>query len=334
MIFVTGGTGLVGSHILLNLAKSSRNFRALRREKSSLDVCRQIFTNYNAIKLFNNINWVIGDVNDLISLEEGMSDCTEVIHAAGLVSFHPKDADKLRKINIEGTENIVNTCLDLGVKKLAYVSSIATLGKEKSHDHIDEECYFTVKKSESNYALSKYYAEQEVWRASQEGLDVVIVNPTIILGPGDWTKGSSQVFQKASTGLSFYTSGSTGYVDALDVARATIELLDSKIINERFVVNSENMYYKLFFEILCKEFGKPKPSIKVSPYLIGLIWRFEALRSFFTNSRPLITKETAISAMTKRSFSNKKIIKTLKFQFVPVEASIKKYCSWYKKDLS
>ena len=333
MIFVTGGTGLVGAHILLKLAKNSRNFKALRRKRSSLEVCKKIFEHYNEVDLFNNINWVIGDINDLISLEEGMEDCTEVIHAAGLVSFYPKDTNRLREINIEGTENIVNTCLDLGVKKLAYVSSIATLGKEPVNEHIDEECYFTFKKNESNYALSKYYAEQEVWRASQEGLDVVIVNPTIILGPGDWKKGSSQVFQKAYNGLSFYTSGSTGYVDVVDVARATIALLNSKIVNERFVINSENMSYKLFFELLAKEFCKPKASIRARSYLIGFIWRFEAVRSFFTRRKPLITKETAISAMTNRSFSNKKIISTLEFQFTPIEKSIKKYCSWYKKDL-
>ena len=227
----------------------------------------------------------------------------------------------------------MNVSLEIGIKKLAYISSIAALGRNSTNETINEDCYFTPTKLDSNYALSKYYAEQEVWRASQEGLNVVITNPSVILGPGDWNKGSSQIFQKASKGLKFYTSGSTGYVDVVDVATSIIQLLESNIKNERFIVNGGNLTYKYFFELLADEFGNSKATIKVTSFMKEIAWRAEAIRAFFTGNPPLLTKETVISAMTNSSFSTKKIKEAFNFKFTPIEQSIKKYCAWYIKDL-
>ena len=218
MIFVTGGTGLVGSHVLLKLAKKGEILKALKRTNSSLEICKSVFSFYNADALFDKINWVEGDVNDIPSLTQGMQGCEKLIHCAAIVSFYASDADLLKKVNIEGTANVMNVALASDIKKVGFVSSIATLGRNSTLGMVDEECQFKITKLDSNYALSKYYAEQEVWRASNEGLDVVIVNPSVILGPGDWTKGSSQIFQKIHKGLKFYTQGSTGYVDVNDVA--------------------------------------------------------------------------------------------------------------------
>ena len=201
MIFVTGGTGLVGSHVLLKLAKKGENLKALKRTNSSLEICKNVFSFYNADALFDKINWVEGDVNDIPSLTQGMQGCEKLIHCAAIVSFYSSDADLLKKVNIEGTANVMNVALASDVKKVGFVSSIATLGRNSTLGMVDEECQFKTTKLDSNYALSKYYAEQEVWRASNEGLDVVIVNPSVILGPGDWTKGSSQIFQKIYKGL-------------------------------------------------------------------------------------------------------------------------------------
>jgi len=237
MIFVTGGTGLVGSHILLNLSKKGKPFKAIKRASSSLKICENVFHYYGEQESFKKIFWVEGDINNIPSLEVGMQDCELVIHCAAMVSFHPSEAALMQKINVEGTVNIVNVSLSKGIKKLAYISSIAALGRNSTTGIVDEQCYFKATKFDSNYALSKYYAEQEVWRASQEGLDVVIINPSVILGPGAWSKGSSQIFQKIYEGLKFYTTGSTGYVDVIDVADSLIQLLFSDIKNERFIVN-------------------------------------------------------------------------------------------------
>ena len=333
MIFVTGSTGLVGSHILLKLAKIGENFKALKRSSSSLGICKSVFSFYNADALFEKINWVEGDVNDIPSLTEGMKGCEKLIHCAAIVSFYASDADLLKKVNIEGTANVMNVALASNVKKVGFVSSIAALGRNYSLEMVDEECQFKTTKLDSNYALSKYYAEQEVWRASNEGLDVVIVNPSVILGPGDWTKGSSQIFQKIHKGLKFYTEGSTGYVDVNDVAESLLQLLFSDIKNERFIVNGANLKYRDCFDRIAVALNKPKATFKVTPLFKEIAWRVEAVRAFFTNQKPLLTKETANSAMTNSNFNTSKIETMIKFQFTDIDTTIKKYAAWFITDL-
>ena len=333
MIFVTGGTGLVGSHVLLKLAKRGEDFKALKRISSSLSICKSVFSFYNSNALFDKINWVEGDVNDIPSLTEGMKGCEKLIHCAAIVSFYESDADLLKKVNIEGTANVMNVALASGIKKVGFVSSIAALGRNSTLGMVDEECQFKITKLDSNYALSKYYAEQEVWRASNEGLDVVIVNPSVILGPGDWTKGSSQIFQKIHKGLKFYTQGSTGYVDVNDVAESVLQLLFSEIKNERFIVNGANLKYRDCFDRIALAFNKPKATIKVTPLLKEIAWRVEAVRAFFTAQKPLLTRETANSAMTSSTFDTSKIEKMINFQFTDIDATIKKYAAWFIADL-
>ena len=331
MIFVTGGTGLVGSHILLKLSQSNISFKALKRESSSLNVCKDVFTYYNEESHFNSIRWVDGDVNDIPSLEEGMRDCTKVIHAAAIVSFHKEDYEILHKINVEGTVNILNVAIEVGIEKLSYISSIAALGRNTTSDIVDEDCQFKISNKEGNYALSKYYSEIEVWRASQEGLDVIILNPSVILGPGDCTKGSSQIFQKIYDGLKYYTSGSTGYVDVTDVAECAITLLQSDIKNERFIINGENLKFREVCGMIAEGFNKKKATLKVTPFMKELAWRIELFRSFTTGGKPLITKETANIAMKSSSYSTKKIEDVVSFKFVPIKESVKKYCKWFSE---
>ena len=331
MIFITGGTGLVGSHILLKLSQRNISFKALKRERSSLDVCKDVFTYYNAESQFNKIKWVNGDINDIPSLEEGMKNCTKVIHAAAIVSFHNDDEETIYKINVEGTINIVNVALSAGIEKLSYISSIAALGRNTTSDIVDENCDFKISKKENNYSLSKYYSEQEVWRASQEGLDVVILNPSVILGPGDWTKGSSQIFQKIYDGLKYYTSGSTGYVDVTDVSECAIKLLESDIKNERFIINGANLKFRELFDMIAERFNKKKATIKVTLLMKELAWRIEFFRSLITGRRPLITKETANSSMKISSYSTKKIENAISFKFIPIEESVEKYCQWFSE---
>jgi nucleoside-diphosphate-sugar epimerase len=333
MIFLTGGTGLVGSHILLKLAQQGRVFKALKRSSSSLEVCKNIFSHYKASDLFSKINWVDGDINDIPSLEEGMQDCELVLHCAAIVSFHSVDAELMRKVNVEGTANVVNVALSKGVNKVGYISSIAALGRNSTVGIVDEECHFKATKLDSNYALSKYYAEQEVWRASQEGLDVVIVNPSVILGPGDWTKGSSQIFHRLYKGLKFYSTGSTGYVDVVDVVNSLVALLFSDIKNERFIINGANLKYRDCFDRIAEGLGKSKATIKVTPFLKEIAWRIETFRSFITGRKPLITKETANSAMMDGFYSTAKIKSAINFQFTDINTTIKKYCDWFIEDL-
>ena len=230
------------------------------------------------------------------------------------------------------TANVVNVALSKGIKKLGYVSSIAALGRNSTEGIVDEECHFKATKLDSNYALSKYYAEQEVWRVSQEGLDVVIVNPSVILGPGDWSRGSSRIFQKIYSGLKFYAPGSTGYVDVLDVVNSLVSLLFSNVKNERFIVNGANLKYRDCFDRIAVAVNKPKATIKVTPFLKEIAWRLEAIRAFITGNKPLITRETANNAMTDSSYSTTKIISAIDFNFTDIDITIKKYADWFIAD--
>ena len=331
MIFLTGGTGLVGAHILLKLTESGQKVKALKRKRSSLTVIRNIFSHYKKTDLLKSIEWIEGDLLDLFSLQEGINGCNAVIHCAAIVSFNPKDFKKMMKINVEGTANIVNICLENNIEKLAYISSIATLNDEKNQVRT-EDSFWKESKSNSQYAKSKYLSEQEVWRGIEEGLNSIIVNPSVILGPGDWKKGSSQMFEKVWRGLKFYSSGSTGYIDVLDVAKCVVKLLEKEIINERFILNAENIKYRDIFDSIAENLNKPKPHIKVSPLIKEIAWRIEWLMSLITNKSPLITKETANTAMKNKSFSNEKIIKALDYKFIPIEESIKHYSQWFLEE--
>ncbi len=331
MIFVTGGTGLVGAHILLDLASKNKPIKALKRSGSSTAITEKIFNYYNKNNLLENINWVEGDLLDSYSLYSLLKDCNIVYHAAAFVSFHPKEVKKMMDINIIGTENIVNACLENKIEKFAYLSSISTLGKGKSI--LNENSYWNSSYQKTKYAQSKYYAEQEVWRGIQEGLDTIIVNPSVILGAGDWAKGSSQLFTKVWKGLKFYTEGATAYVDVVDVSSILIKLMESDLKNDRFILSSENVTYKQLFKQIAYHLGKKEATIKVTPFIKELAWRTEYLKYLISGIKPLLTKETANQAMTKSTFSNSKIC-NLGHTFTPVSESIEKYSDWFLKENS
>ena len=242
MILVTGGTGLVGAHLLYKLISSNENVRAIYRSERKLEQVKSVFANFTTEydSLFNSIDWVQADILDIPALSEAFTNVTHVYHCAAFVSFEPDKYKLLRKTNIEGTANIVNLCISNTVKKLCYVSSIATLGKPLNSTFIDEETVWNPEDNNSVYAITKYGAEMEVWRGSQEGLDVVVVNPGVILGAGIWHYGTGSLFKKAHNGLKYYTSGTIGLITAEDVTVLMIALMKSNIINERYVLVAEN----------------------------------------------------------------------------------------------
>jgi nucleoside-diphosphate-sugar epimerase len=283
--------------------------------------------------LLQNIKWVDGDLLDSQSLYSLLKGYKYVYHAAAFVSFLPKETKKMMDINIIGTQNIVNACLDNKIEKLAYVSSISTLSKPKNNSIINEQSFWTNSNQKTKYAQSKYFAEQEVWRGIQEGLDTVIVNPSVILGPGDWTKGSSQLFTKVWKGLKYYTHGATAYVDVLDVASILIKLMESDIKNDRFILSSENVAYRQLFKEIASHLGKKEATIEVSPFLKELAWRTEYFKYLISGKKPLLTKETANQAMTIAKYSNQKIC-DLGHTFIPVSESIEKYSKWFLKENS
>jgi dihydroflavonol-4-reductase len=332
MVLVTGGTGLVGSHLLLQLIKLQKKVRALKRPNGNIDDVRKIFSLYSDTpeKLFNEIEWIEGDVLDMFSLEEAIKGVEYVYHCAATISFDPADFENMIKINEAGTANVVNASLKGGIKKLCHVSSIATLGKPENQKLSDEETYWKYSPYNSVYAISKYNAEREVWRAASEGLNVVIVNPGIILGATNWNKSSGVMFKNAFEGMKFFGEGMAGFVDVRDVCRAMIELMDKEnIINQRYVLISENVSYRQFFNMIADEFGKTRPYIKANNFLAEFVWIIESLRSKIRRKPPIITRETARAANNIDRYSNSKVKEALNFEFIPVKKSVEDICKIY-----
>lgn len=332
MILVTGGSGLVGSHLLYELICDGQEVRAIMRSQSSTKLVKQLFEWYdpaNGGNLFSRIQWVEGDVNDLISLKEALDGIDYVYHCAAIVSFLPADRELMMKVNVEGTATLVNLCLQRGIKKLCHCSSVAAIGRPDRGNRVDEALIWKTSASNSGYAISKYGAEREVWRAAEEGLNVVIVNPTIIIGPGDPSRSSAQLYQSVKKGLLFYTRGVTGFVDARDVARAMIVLMESQISNERFILNSEDLPYKKVFELFARYARTRPPRFHAGKVMSEIAWRLEKVRHTVFGGKPLLTKETARSGHSVSEFSNEKFVAATGFKFRHVEEAIQNTVGYF-----
>lgn len=321
MVLVTGATGFLGAHLLLELLRNKQNVRAIKRENSDLNFVKKIFSYYHqdVDSLFSKIEWIDADVMDIFSLEDAMQGVDKVYHCAAVVSFSPKDRERLFSTNIKGTANVVNAALRMQIKKLCFVSSIAAIGRSENNQLTTEETQWKSSKRNSNYAISKYDAEMEVWRGTEEGLNAVIVNPSVILGPGDWKNGSAKIFDTLGKGSKFYTEGVNGFVDVRDVASVMFRLMESDICNQRYIVSSENLSYRKLFTLILKAYGKNAPSIEAPRFLLEMVWRFEKIRGSLFNSRPLITKETVNTSQNKYFYSTEKLYKAIGFEFKPIE---------------
>lgn len=333
MILVTGGTGLVGSHLLYELTKKEKPIRAIYRTESSRDKVKEIFSYYSdqPEKHFEQIEWVKADITDIPSMIPVFEGVTEVYHSAALISFDPKDYVEMRKVNIHGTAIVVNLSIDVGVKKLCYVSSIAALGDQPSKGFLDEENEFNTNQPNSGYAITKYGGEMEVWRASQEGVEVIIVNPGVILGPGYWYSGSGSLFSQIAKGFPFYTEGVTGFVSVKDVATAMIRLMSAQVKNERFILVSENVSFQTIFHWIAKALNVKLPRKKVTSLFTNLFWRWEVLKTLFTGKKPRLTKHTARSLHQKTYYKNDKVRQTIGLKFESIETTVEKVANYYSR---
>lgn len=321
-IFVTGGTGFVGSYIIRELIQKGYSVRAIRRNNK--------LPSYISKNILDKVEWIEGDVLDVVVLDEAMQDIDVVIHSAGVVSFVKKDRKKMYEVNVQGTANVVNIALERNVKRFIHISSVAALGRKNNGAHVNEEKKWEENKVNTHYAKSKYKAELEVWRGISEGLEGVILNPATVLGYGDWNSSSCAIFKNVYEEFAWYSPGINGFVDVEDVARATLLLMESDISGQRFIINGETWSFKKLQDAIANAFGKKQPSKRTTPFLMGIAWRLEKWKSFFSGKRPLLTKESARVAMSQTYFENDKILKTLpEFSFTPLEESIRRACHKY-----
>lgn len=319
MILVTGGTGLVGAHVLLHLIESGESVRAIYRNSETIQKTKSLFSLYDKQLLFIKIDWIKADILEVPSLEKVFENVEIVYHCAALISFDPNDENALRKTNIEGTANIVNFCLAKKVQKLCYVSSIAALGDVKEAENvITEETEWNPEKPHSDYAISKYGAEMEIWRGQQEGLNVVVVNPGIIIGPGFQHQGSGKLIRNIRNGMPFYTNGSTGFVAVTDVVKIMINLVKRETINERFILISENIIFKDFFDAVANAYQTRRPSIHLGPFVLGILWRIDWFISTIFRKKRHLDRATAKASYSKYLYSNEKIKSTLNIEFLDI----------------
>lgn len=331
MILVTGGTGLIGAHLLLKLLQEGKTVAATKRAASRLEQVKTVFSCYveNPDHLFSKIQWLDADITSLPSMIDVCAGMEQVYHCAAFISFHPSDKRKMLHNNITGTANVVDACLATGVSKLCHVSSVAALGEPVDGEEITEKTLWKSGKGRSSYAISKFKSEMEVWRGTCEGLNAIIVNPSVVLGPGNWKTGSASIIDNLYNGLKFYPPGKTGFVDVRDVVEAMVMLMESDVSSERFILNAGNIAYRELFEKIANRLHKTAPGIRANGFLAGIAWRGARLLSLFTGTKPAITKETAEAGFNMKMYSNKKIEEVIGFRFRPLDETIDDVTGFY-----
>ena len=313
-ILVTGGTGLLGSYLLRYLVRNGQQqIRAIKRKNSSMDLVKDVE---------KKIEWIDCDILDVPLLEDVMRGVQQVYHCAGMVSYQGKDKKLMYQVNVEGTANIVNLGLEEGIEKLIHVSSVAAIGRRKGLKESSEKTKWEKSEMNSQYGISKYQGEQEVWRGIAEGLNAVIINPSIIMGSGFWDKGSAKFFRTISKGYPFYASGGSGFVDVRDVCRMMIEMMEGDVVAQRFIANAENISYKNAFDIIAKSINRKPPSMPLNKFLGSLAWRAEWMRSKLTGGWAVITKETVANSFHTHIYLNQKSVDTFGFEYTSYEQTV------------
>lgn len=335
MVLVTGATGLLGGHLTAQLLLEKKQVRAMYRNKERQKHLKEILSFYGpeAESLYARIEWVQADVTDVFSLEEAMSGVEEVYHCAGLVSFHSSDAKRLYKINAEGTANVVNAALTSGVRKFCHVSSVATLQVQANKKYIDELSLWKASSGNSDYAISKYRGEFEAWRGLTEGLNMIVVNPSLIMGSGCWGQSSGELITRAHQWIPFYTDGVTGYVDVKDVVRCMMKLMAENRFGERYILNAENLSFKEVVNQLRENFNKRPVSMKAGKRLMTLGLYADSVFSMLTGRKRILTRDIITSALQKNFYDNSKISRELNYVFSPMKDTLREVCQNYTKSL-
>jgi len=334
LVFLTGSTGLVGGHLIVRLHQSGKNIRALVRSTSSFDQLRLIcqFNHQSFEELYNSVEWVHGNTLDFVGLCELLEDVEEVYHCAAVVSFNSRNRKEILQTNIQGTANMVDASLKCGVKRFCFISSIGALGNAEMGEFINEKTPWKNDGKASAYSESKFRSELQAWRGYNEGLNLVIVNPGVILGPGAPNKGSLLLFEAGRKGIPFFTKATTGYVDVRDVCMASIKLMEKEIFGKHFILVSDSIDNRDLFSMIAQEFNAKPPRFEAGKTILTLAAFFSEAYGLLTGKMPQLTRETIKSAQKPQKYSNQLIKKTLDFEFIPLCQTIQDTCNFLKEN--
>ncbi len=323
LILVTGGSGFLGRHLVRALSGRGKKVRALYNSTPPDE----------ALRALPGVSWAPCDLLDIFAVEEILEDVTEIYHCAAVVSFHPRHKERMMHFNVESTANLVNEALLRPVKKFLFVSSVAALGRGENKKLIDEEEQWEESKFNSRYGQSKHLAEMEVWRGAAEGLNMVIVNPGIILGEGNWEEGSARLMKVVDGEFPFYTQGINAWVDVADVVAIMQQLMEGDISNERFILSAGNFSYKDVFTEMARALGKKPPRIAAGPFLTGIVWRWSMFKSMVFGETVSVTKETARTAQKQVFYDNSKLSGFLPgFAYKELGETIARMAASFRKD--
>lgn len=325
-VLVTGGTGFIGSYIIKNLVEKKYTVRAIRRSDK--------LPFYIPKNIFDSVDWVDGDILDVVTLNDAMKGVDAVLHSAAIVSFSKKERHQMYHVNVEGTANVVNAAVENKIRRFLHISSVAALGRTTKTETVNEQKKWEENKNNTHYAISKHHAELNVWRGFAEGLEGVIINPSTVLGYGNWHQSSCAIFKNAYREFPWYTKGVNGFTGVEDVAEAAVQLLFSDITQQKFIVNTENRGFQELFNTIADGFHKKHPHKEATKAMGEIAWRLERLKEMITGKKALLTKETAKIAHSKTSFDNSALLKALpNFSFTPLETVIKTACEKYLEAL-
>jgi dihydroflavonol-4-reductase len=329
MVFVTGASGMLGSYLLYELARKNYKIRALKLESESIDNVIKIFKFYSDSpdELLNRIEWVAGNMLDDSLMKKVMKGVRQVYHLAAINLSNPADKNILIHDNVKGTENIVNAAIENSIEKFCHVSTVSALAiienKQGRQDlFVTEKTPISTDSFYSYYAIGKYQCDRIVEGARKKGLDSIIVHPSWCIGAGDWSTGTSVLFGSAWKGFTYYTKGVRGFVDARDVCKAMVLLMESEIENDNFILSCENLTYKDIFYTMADCLGKKRPWILAPTWVLEIAWRIERARQLLTGSKPLLTQGKVKTFTMNMYYSNEKVRKKIHMEFVPVKDSI------------
>jgi dihydroflavonol-4-reductase len=333
MNLVTGSTGLVGTHMMWHLLQLNEPVRALRRADSNVGQVLELFEFFdpkNGKLYFDKIEWFWGDVNEISTLLDACEGCSIIYHVAALVSYHSADRKNMYRVNVEGTANVVNAALEKKVKKLCHVSSIAALGKVNSGEWVDELTEWKDSKNNTHYGITKFLSEMEVWRGVQEGLDAVVINPGLIIGPGDFERSSGTLFSLLHSGLSYYPTGGTGVIAAMDVARIMHRLAHSDVINERFIAVAENVSMQELFGQISTALGKTRGTKPIQSSLLQLIRLLHWIREKFTGIKAKVTRESVMNTSIRVYYKTDKLKNIFPENLLPIHEAVQQTAHFFK----
>lgn len=328
---ITGATGFVGANLLVHLWLSGKKLRATYRSAAGFDELKLVADFYRVDfgSLFREVEWVKVDLLDKVALDRAMFDIEELYHCAAIVSFDSSSANRVLTTNVEGTENVMKACLRKEINKVCYISSIGALSGTNEKGFVDETC-FHEKRLGSVYAISKYRSEKVVWEAIEQGLKVVVLNPGIILGPGNFQKGSLQFFDAVKKGIKFYSYGVTGYVDVRDLCKAAIYAMEHHLFNKRYILVSENLSYKQLFRLIANYLDVKPPYIAAGKILLGLALFLANIKGKITGKPQRFTKETLSSATKVARYDATLAREDLQLHFISMDQTIRELCEWSK----